>query len=187
MFWTQSLSGACIHIPSCTCFVAVRPTLEWTCRNSWKIKTSALFSRCTQGYSPGLNAMFEIWAFPSEIASCCRRFEKLWGENSLNAILNGRWHNKSPERQIWGLSFMNTALCPFFPLLPIFLWGCFPTSHKAKPHSHSTKIRFCNSTAVKYFRTSLTFIRLLLAKSQDGLRRNKDRLWPLWNLASAAE
>ena len=33
-FWTQSHSGTCTHIPFATCFVAVRPTLEWTCRNS---------------------------------------------------------------------------------------------------------------------------------------------------------
>lgn len=66
MFWTQSHSGTCTHIPFSTCFVALRPTLEGTCRNSRKKKktTSALFSMCTRGYSPGLNAAFKIWALP---------------------------------------------------------------------------------------------------------------------------
>lgn len=84
MLWTQSFSGACTHIPCCTCFVAVRPTLEWTCRNSRKKatkkkkKSCALFSRCSWGYSPGLNATFEIWAFPYKLGGSHCRFEKLW-------------------------------------------------------------------------------------------------------------
>lgn len=106
MFWTQSHSDTCTHIPFPTCFVAVRPTLKWTCRNS-REKNNFLhyFLRCTRGYSPGLNATFENSSIPLinwEAGHC--RFEKLWGKNSLNATLNGRSHyNKSPEPLIWGL------------------------------------------------------------------------------------
>lgn len=64
-----------------TCFVAVRLALEQTCKkkkkkkiycracahthtHSARKKKTALFSCCTQGYSHGLNATFDIQAFP---------------------------------------------------------------------------------------------------------------------------
>lgn len=107
MFWTQSHSDTCAHIPFPTCFVALRPTLERTCTKIQGKKKHKLLHYFLGALEVTVLAWMLRLKFkhsPYKLGGSHCRFEKLWGKNSLNATLNGRSHyNKSPEPLIWGL------------------------------------------------------------------------------------
>lgn len=209
MLWTQSHSDACTHIPSPACFVAVRPTLERTCRKSWKKKLLHYFSRCTRGYSPGLNATLEIRAFPHKLGDSHCRFEKLWGKKSLNATVNGGSHyNRSPEPLIWGL-FEHSPSESYLSLSLFLFCRYLCLSHSVSPSRSEP-----NCTQSECFVQPLVVLHLLhrctvqraelkhysikwiisehlrpsmglsLAMNQEEFSWNDDRAETLWKLAA---
>lgn len=149
---------------------------------------------------------------PYKLGGSHCRFEKLWGENSLNATLNGRSHyNKSPEPLIWGL--FDHSPSESYPSLSLFLF----CRYLCLSHSVSLSRSEPNCTQSKRFVQPLVLLHLLrhctvqrtdvqhysikwiiaqhhwpltglsLAMNQEELRRNDDGHRPLWKLAGLSD